>query len=143
MRISDWSSDVCSSDLALDVKLTTPRELGGAGGDGSNPEQLFAAGYSACFIGALKYVAAQEKIALPADTRIDGEVGIGPIATGFGIQAALTVTIPGMDRAQAEALVHKAHVVSQSSNAPRGNIASALTVARKSSGEGKSGEVGV
>src|SRR3546814_18569804 len=80
MRISDWSSDVCSSDLALDVKLTTPRELGGAGGDGSNPEQLFAAGYSACFIGALKYVAAQEKIALPAAPRNDGEVGIGPIA---------------------------------------------------------------
>ncbi|WP_119717751.1 organic hydroperoxide resistance protein [Cognatilysobacter tabacisoli] len=118
-----------SSDGALDVKLTTPRELGGAGGDGSNPEQLFAAGYSACFIGALKYVAAQEKIALPADTRIDGEVGIGPIATGFGIQAALTVTIPGMDRAQAEALVQKAHVVCPYSNATRGNIDVTLTVA--------------
>ena len=117
-----------SSDGALDVKLTTPRELGGAGGDGSNPEQLFAAGYSACFIGALKYVAAQEKIALPADTRIDGEVGIGPIATGFGIQAALTVTIPGMDRAQAEALVQKAHVVCPYSNATRGNIDVTLTV---------------
>lgn len=118
-----------SSDGALDVKLTTPRELGGAGGDGTNPEQLFAAGYSACFIGALKYVAAQEKIALPADTRIDGEVGIGPIATGFGIQAALTVTIPGMDRAQAEALVQKAHVVCPYSNATRGNIDVTLTVA--------------
>ena len=118
-----------SSDGALDVKLTTPREVGGAGGDGTNPEQLFAAGYSACFIGALKYVAAQEKIALPADTRIDGEVGIGPIATGFGIQAALTVTIPGMDRAQAEALVQKAHVVCPYSNATRGNIDVTLTVA--------------
>ena len=118
-----------SSDGALDVKLTTPRELGGAGGDGTNPEQLFAAGYSACFIGALKYVAAQEKIALPADTLIDGEVGIGPIATGFGIQAALTVTIPGMDRAQAEALVQKAHVVCPYSNATRGNIDVTLTVA--------------
>lgn len=118
-----------SSDGALDVKLTTPRELGGAGGDGANPEQLFAAGYSACFIGALKYVAAQEKIALPADTRIDGEVGIGPIATGFGIQAALTVTIPGMDRAQAEVLVQKAHVVCPYSNATRGNIDVTLTVA--------------
>jgi osmotically inducible protein OsmC len=117
-----------SSDGALDVKLTTPRELGGAGGDGTNPEQLFAAGYSACFIGALKYVAAQEKIALPADTRIDGEVGIGPIATGFGIQAALTVTIPGMDRAQAVALVQKAHVVCPYSNATRGNIDVTLTV---------------
>ena len=118
-----------SSDGALDVRLTTPRELGGAGGDGTNPEQLFAAGYSACFIGALKYVAAQEKVALPADTRIDGEVGIGPIATGFGIQAALTVTLPGMDRAQAEALVHKAHVVCPYSNATRGNIDVTLTVA--------------
>jgi Ohr subfamily peroxiredoxin len=118
-----------SSDGALDVKLTTPRELGGAGGDGTNPEQLFAAGYSACFIGALKYVAAQEKIALPADTRIDGEVGIGPIASGFGIQAALTVSLPGMDRAQAEALVQKAHVVCPYSNATRGNIDVTLTVA--------------
>ncbi|MCM2336726.1 MAG: organic hydroperoxide resistance protein [Pseudomonas sp.] len=118
-----------SSDGALDVRLTTPRELGGAGGDGTNPEQLFAAGYSACFIGALKYVAAQEKIALPADTRIDGAVGIGPIATGFGIQAALTVTLPGMDRAQAEALVQKAHVVCPYSNATRGNIDVTLTVA--------------
>ena len=117
-----------SSDGALDVKLTTPRELGGAGGDGTNPEQLFAAGYSACFIGALKYVAAQEKIALPADTRIDGEVGIGPIASGFGIQAALTVSLPGMDRAQAEALVQKAHVVCPYSNATRGNIDVTLTV---------------
>ena len=118
-----------SSDGALDVRLTTPRELGGAGGDGTNPEQLFAAGYSACFIGALKYVAAQEKVALPADTRIDGEVGIGPIASGFGIQAALTVTLPGMDRAQAEALVQKAHVVCPYSNATRGNIDVTLTVA--------------
>ncbi|MDI9239306.1 organic hydroperoxide resistance protein [Lysobacter sp. LF1] len=117
-----------SSDNALDVKLTTPRELGGAGGEGTNPEQLFAAGYSACFIGALKFVAGKEKIALPADTRIDGSVGIGPLPTGFGIQAELKITIPGMAREQAEALVQKAHQVCPYSNATRGNIDVTLTV---------------
>ena len=117
-----------SSDNALDVKLTTPRELGGAGGEGTNPEQLFAAGYSACFIGALKFVAGKEKIALPADTRIDGSVGIGPLPTGFGIQAELKISIPGMAREQAEALVQKAHQVCPYSNATRGNIDVTLTV---------------
>jgi osmotically inducible protein OsmC len=118
-----------SSDNALDVKLSTPKELGGAGGDGTNPEQLFAAGYSACFIGALKYVAGQQKIALPADTTVEGTVGIGPIPTGFGIEVALKITIPGLDHAQAEALVEKAHVVCPYSNATRGNIDVTLTVA--------------
>ena len=72
----------------LDFKLTTPRELGGTGGEGTNPEQLFAAGYSACFLGAIKFVASREKISLPADVAIDGSVGIGPIPTGFGIEVA-------------------------------------------------------
>lgn len=117
-----------SSDNVLDVKLTTPKELGGAGGVGTNPEQLFAAGYSACFIGAIKYVAAQEKIALPADTSIEGSVGIGPIPTGFGIEVELKISIPGMDRAAAEALVQKAHIVCPYSNATRGNIDVTLTV---------------
>ncbi len=85
-----------SSDNVLDVKLSTPRELGGAGGEGTNPEQLFAAGYSACFIGALKFVAAKEKVAFPADARIDGSVGIGPLPTGFGIQAELKISLPGL-----------------------------------------------
>lgn len=92
-----------SSDNVLDVQLSTPRELGGAGGPGTNPEQLFAAGYSACFIGALKFVAGQAKIALPADTSINGRVGIGPIPNGFGIQAELRISIPGMPREEAEA----------------------------------------
>lgn len=118
-----------SSDQALDVKLSTPKELGGAGGNGTNPEQLFAAGYSACFIGALKHVATQQKIALPAETTVEGDVGIGPISTGFGIEVALKITIPGFDRAQAEALVQKAHVVCPYSNATRGNIDVTLTVA--------------
>ena len=118
-----------SSDNLLDVKLITPKELGGAGGNGTNPEQLFAAGYSACFIGALRYVAGQEKINLPADTSVEGTVGIGPIPTGFGIEVALKITIPGLDRAQAEALVEKAHVVCPYSNATRGNIDVTLTIA--------------
>lgn len=117
-----------SSDSALDIQLSTPRELGGAGGPGTNPEQLFAAGYSACFIGALKVVAAREKVALPADTSITGRVGIGPIANGFGIQAELQVSIPGMPRDSAEALVAQAHQMCPYSNATRGNIDVTLTV---------------
>ncbi len=117
-----------SSDNVLDVQLSTPRELGGAGGPGTNPEQLFAAGYSACFIGALKFVAGQAKIALPADTSITGRVGIGPIPNGFGIQAELRISIPGMAREEAEALVQKAHIVCPYSNATRGNIDVTLTV---------------
>ncbi|HET6431854.1 organic hydroperoxide resistance protein [Dyella sp.] len=118
-----------SSDGVLDVKLSTPRELGGAGGSGTNPEQLFAAGYSACFIGAMKFVAGQQKIALPADTTVEGSVGIGQIPAGFGIEVALTITIPGMPRSEAEALVAKAHEVCPYSNATRGNIDVTLTVA--------------
>lgn len=117
-----------SSDNALDVKLSMPRELGGSGGDGTNPEQLFAAGYSACFLSALKLVAGQEKIALPADTRIDASVGIGPIAVGFGLQAELKISVPGIDRVKVEALVHKTHQVCPYSNATRGNIDVVLTV---------------
>lgn len=118
-----------SSDNVLDVKLTTPKELGGAGGDGTNPEQLFAAGYSACFLGAMKFVAGQQKLQLPADTRVTGQVGIGQIPTGFGIEVELTIAIPGMPRADAEALVQKAHIVCPYSNATRNNIDVTLTIA--------------
>ncbi|MGH8810650.1 MAG: organic hydroperoxide resistance protein [Advenella sp.] len=111
-----------SSDNVLDVQLSTPRELGGAGGPGTNPEQLFAAGYSACFLGALKFVAAKQKVALPADTTVTGQVGIGQIPTGFGIQAELTIAAPGIDRDTLQALVDQAHVVCPYSNATRGNI---------------------
>ena len=99
-----------SSDCLLDVKLSVPREMGGAGG-GVNPEQLFAAGYSACFIGAMKFVAGTQKIALPAETSINATVGIGQIPAGFGIEVQLEVTVPGMDRAQAQAIVDKPHQV--------------------------------
>lgn len=117
-----------SSDGALDAKLTTPRELGGGGGDGTNPEQLFAAGYSACFLGALKHVAASEKVTLPADTSVQGTVGIGQIPNGFGIEVELRISLPGLPREQAEALVQKAHVVCPYSNATRNNIDVTLTV---------------
>jgi lipoyl-dependent peroxiredoxin len=117
-----------SSDNVLDVRLTTPKELGGAGGDGTNPEQLFAAGYSACFLGAMKFVAAQQKLQLPADTQVTGQVGIGQIPTGFGIEVELTISIPGLPRADAEALVQKAHVVCPYSNATRNNIDVTLTI---------------
>jgi Ohr subfamily peroxiredoxin len=118
-----------SSDNQLDVKLTTPKELGGAGGAGTNPEQLFAAGYSACFIGALKFVAAASKTALPADLSIKADVGIGPNGKGgFGIQVALNISLPGMDRQVAEELVNKAHEVCPYSNATRGNIEVTLTI---------------
>jgi Ohr subfamily peroxiredoxin len=111
-----------SSDNVLDVKLTTPKELGGAGGAGTNPEQLFAAGYSACFLGAIKFVAGKEKIQLPQDVSIEGNVGIGAIPTGFGIEVELKIALPGMDKAAAKALVDKAHIVCPYSNATRGNI---------------------
>jgi len=118
-----------SSDKVLDVKLTTPKELGGAGGDGTNPEQLFAAGYSACFLGALKFVAMRDKVAIPSDVSVQGSVGIGPIPTGFGIEVELKISLPGMDRSAAQALVDKAHIVCPYSNATRGNIDVTLTLA--------------
>jgi Ohr subfamily peroxiredoxin len=110
-----------SSDGLLDVKLAPPKELGGPGG-ATNPEQLFAAGYSACFIGALKHVASLQKIAVPADAAITASVGIGPIPQGFGINAKLVVSLPGVDRAVAQQLVNTAHQVCPYSNATRGNI---------------------
>ncbi len=117
-----------SSDGALDVTLTTPKELGGDGARGTNPEQLFAAGYSACFIGAMKHVAASKKIKLPDDLSIKASVGIGPIPAGFGIQVAMDITIPGMERKQAQELVDAAHGVCPYSNATRGNIDVTLNV---------------
>jgi len=117
-----------SSDKVLDVQLATPKELGGAGGVGTNPEQLFAAGYSACFIGAMKFVASQEKITLPADLSITGLVGIGVIPGGFGIEVELQISLPGMEAGAAEALVDKAHKVCPYSNATRGNIDVTLTL---------------
>ena len=117
-----------SSDNVLDVKLATPKELGGAGGAATNPEQLFAAGYSACFLGALKFVAARDKIAFPAQASIEGLVGIGVIPAGFGIEVELRIALPGLERQAAEELVAKAHQVCPYSNATRGNIDVTLTL---------------
>ncbi|SAK57728.1 OsmC family protein [Caballeronia pedi] len=113
----------------LDLRLTTPKELGGGGGDGTNPEQLFAAGYSACFIGAIKFVAARDKITLPKDVAVDGSVGIGQIPNGFGIEVELKISLPGMDPSEAKALIDKAHIVCPYSNATRNNIDVKLTLA--------------
>jgi len=118
-----------SSDKVLDLALSTPKELGGAGGDGTNPEQLFASGYSACFLGALKFVAAQDKIALPSDTTVSARVGIGAIDTGFGIEAELTIKVPGLGKDKVEDLVARAHIVCPYSNATQGNIDVSLSVA--------------
>ena len=117
-----------SDDGILDLKLTTPKGLGGSGATGTNPEQLFAAGYSACFLGALKHVAMMKKVPLPADTSISTDVGIGPIPQGFGIEVAMRVSVPGMDKAQARQLVDAAHQVCPYSNATRGNIEVKLDV---------------
>lgn len=111
-----------SSDNLLDVKLATPKELGGAGGNATNPEQLFAAGYSACFIGALKFVSAQQKRSVPADTSITAKVGIGQIPEGFGLDIDLHIHLPGLEQAEADALAQAAHKVCPYSNATRGNV---------------------
>ncbi len=119
-----------TADGTLDVRLATPKELGGAGGEGNNPEQLFAAGYSACFLGALKFVAAQEKVRVPADTTVTATVGIGPRSEGgFGLDVALRIALPGLDRHPAEVLVQKAHHVCPYSNATHGNLDVRLEVA--------------
>jgi osmotically inducible protein OsmC len=120
-----------SSDERIALQLSTPKALGGDDGPGTNPEQLFAAGYSACFIGAMKAVAARQKISLPAEVSISADVAIGPM-TGkpgaFGIAVDMAVSVPGMERAAAEALVAAAHEVCPYSNATRGNVDVTLKV---------------
>lgn len=112
-----------SDDGLLDVKLAPPKELGGGGG-ATNPEQLFAAGYTACFIGAMKFVGGRDKIAVPADVAVTANVGIGPRedGEGFGLTVKLNVSLPGLDAAAAQDLVARAHKVCPYSHATRGNI---------------------
>ncbi len=117
-----------TDDGLLNVKLSPPRAMGGAGVC-TNPEQLFAAGYSACFMGAMKHVAGMKKLAIPADAAIDASIDIGPIPAGFGIAAKLVVSLPGMDRAVAQDLIDTAHKVCPYSNATRGNIVVDLSLA--------------
>ena len=119
-----------SEDGRLEVQLATPKALGGAGGEGTNPEQLFAAGYAACFLGALKVAGQQLKVRVPAETSITATVGIGPRSEGgFGITADLEVTLPGVDRAEAQKVVEAAHQICPYSNATRNNVEVGLSVA--------------
>ncbi|ALK34397.1 organic hydroperoxide resistance protein [Burkholderia plantarii] len=119
-----------SADNKLDVKLAAPRELGGTGAEGTNPEQLFAAGYSACFLSAMKFVAGQTKQTLPADTTVTGQVGIGPNDQGgFGLDVELRISLPGLEPEAAKALVDKAHEVCPYSNATRNNVPVRLVIA--------------
>ncbi|WP_424134094.1 organic hydroperoxide resistance protein [Roseomonas chloroacetimidivorans] len=118
-----------TADGSLDVRLSTPKELGGAGGPGNNPEQLFAAGYSACFLGAMKFVASQGGPKVPADATVTANIGIGPRSEGgFGLEISLAISLPGVPRAEAEALVQKAHQVCPYSNATRNNVDVKLSV---------------
>jgi len=118
-----------TADGSLKLKLSTPKELGGAGGAGNNPEQLFAAGYSACFIGAMKFVASQGGPKVPADAKITTTVGIGPRAEGgFGLDIQLDIELPGLSKEEAATLVEKAHQVCPYSNATRNNVPVRLNV---------------
>ncbi|WP_314376265.1 organic hydroperoxide resistance protein [Sphingomonas paucimobilis] len=119
-----------SDDGSVDVKLVVPKEMGGPGGEGANPEKLFAAGYSACFLGAMKAVSGKEGVRVPPDATVTAEIGFGPRDEGgYGITANLTVNLPGVDRADAERLMRAAHEVCPYSNATRGNVDVGLTVA--------------
>jgi len=120
-----------TDDGRLKLQLSTPKELGGDGGPGTNPEQLFSIGYSACFLGAMKFVAGKEKLTLSPETKVAAEIGIGPREDGggFGITAALTITAPGLDKVVAEDLVQKAHIVCPYSNAIHKTVDVKLTVA--------------
>ncbi|TVV76299.1 organic hydroperoxide resistance protein [Sphingomonas solaris] len=119
-----------SDDGSVDVKLVVPKEMGGPGGDGANPEKLFAAGYSACFLGALKAVSGKEGVTVPADATVKAEIGFGPRSEGgFGITADLVVTLPGVEREAGERLLKAAHEVCPYSNATRGNVDVGLTLA--------------
>ena len=130
IAIGGRGGKVTSGDGNLDLTLALPKEMGGDG-KGNNPEQLFAMGYSACFLGALKFVASKEKVKIPDDAKVSADIGIGARddGQGFGITAKLTVSVPGLDKAAVEDLVKKAHVVCPYSHATKGNIPVETTVA--------------
>jgi osmotically inducible protein OsmC len=118
-----------AEDGTVDVNLVVPKEMGGPGGEGANPEKLFAAGYSACFLGAMKAVSGKEGVTVPADATVTATIGFGPRSEGgYGITADLSIDLPGVDRADAERLVHAAHEVCPYSNATRNNVDVGLTV---------------
>lgn len=112
-----------TEDGKLDLQLSTPKELGGAGGEGTNPEQLFASGYAACFLGAVKFVAHQLKLHVPTAAAVTATVGIGMRSEGgFGLDVELAVDLPGMERDEAQRLVEAAHRTCPYSNATRDNV---------------------
>jgi osmotically inducible protein OsmC len=117
-----------SSDGVVDVRLSVPKEMGGAGGAATNPEQLFASGYSACFLGAVKFVAGKQGVRITDDAKVSAAVGIGPIPTGFALKVDLSVSLPAVERTVAEKLVADAHIVCPYSNATRNNVEVSLTV---------------
>ncbi|MGZ9809860.1 organic hydroperoxide resistance protein [Pseudoroseicyclus sp. H15] len=119
-----------TSDGALDVNLVTPKEMGGAGGDGVNPEQLFATGYAACFLGALKAYARSKSVKVPEDATVTTTVGIGPREDkGFGLDVKIEVSLPGIEKDVAEDLVAGAHHVCPYSDATRGSLSIMPTLA--------------
>ena len=117
-----------SSDHVLDLPMSMPKEFGGPGGNGTNPEQLFAAGYASCFLSAIKFVAGKEKIAVSDEMSVTAIVSIGLAEGGFGLAAELKIKIPNLDKEQAESLVQKAHQVCPYSRATRGNIEVTLSI---------------
>jgi len=119
-----------SDDGSVDVKLVVPKEMGGPGGVGANPEKLFAAGYSACFLGALKAVSGKEGVRVPADATVTATIGFGPRSEGgYGITADLLISLPGVEREAGERLMHAAHAACPYSNATRNNVDVGLTLA--------------
>lgn len=116
------------ADGSMALQLVVPKELGGPGGDGANPEKLFALGYSACFLGAMRVAAAQTKIKLPEGATVTATIGIGPRSEGgFGITAALDVLLPGLPEAEAQALVTATHGICPYSNAIKASVDVATT----------------
>jgi osmotically inducible protein OsmC len=119
-----------SDDGSVDVKLVVPKEMGGPGGVGANPEKLFASGYSACFLGAMKAVSGKVGVKVPADATVTAEIGFGPRSEGgYGITADLTISLPGVDKSEAQKLAEAAHEVCPYSNATRNNVNVGLHIA--------------
>ena len=118
-----------TEDGSLVVTMTTPRALGGAGGAGNNPEQLFAMGYAACFLSSMKFIATQGGPAVPDDATVTATVGIGPRTEGgFGLDIQLEIVLPSLSHTDADMLVQRAHLVCPFSNATRNNIPVRLVV---------------
>jgi osmotically inducible protein OsmC len=120
---------VVSSDGLLDLKVTLPREFGGANGRGGEPEQLFAACYAVSFLGMMRLIASRDGITLPTGTEVEATVGVGATRRGFEIEIELKMRLPGLPRAEADSLVEKSHAACPYSNATRGNVSVRLVLA--------------